>query len=169
MINSENYKSFLPIELYKQIEEVCDNLKQVHSEAHNVLDKTKVPDATAQLDDVLEHTEKATNIILDSATAIQSIVDEKGMAELSAKINEHVTKIYEACSFQDITGQRIQKVLQGLYKLELGLTKLIEAAKAYSDPVNEVQNKAEELVNGPQLSSDAPSQTDIDKLFSSIK
>ena len=73
--------------------------------------------ATEELDNVVEATEQATSEILQAAEEIQEVawtLREKGAeAELCDTLDQRATDIYTACSFQDITGQRTAKVVQG--------------------------------------------------------
>jgi chemotaxis protein CheZ len=122
-------------------------------------------ESSVQLQDVLKSTEDATLTIIDSATAIQGIIAANPIAEKDKKAVEAlITKIYEACNFQDITGQRIKKVLKNFEDLEARVVNLADATKAGVYPVKKIDS---ELVSGPQLSTEAPSQDDVDKLFKS--
>jgi chemotaxis protein CheZ len=83
--------------------------------------------------------------------------------------------ILEACSFQDITGQRIKKVLNTLEQIEFRISRLVKLFGGtlpenmmVEDIDNGHRRADEDLLNGPQLSKDKPSQDDIDKLFSSL-
>jgi len=86
--------------------------------------------AMEELDAIVRATEYATNDILRAAENIQEMawtlresgVDNETCDELDAR----ATDIYTACSFQDITGQRIQKVVHVLRYLEASLESLIE-------------------------------------------
>ncbi|MEE8607711.1 MAG: protein phosphatase CheZ [Nitrospiraceae bacterium] len=135
--------------------------------------------ANNELDAIIVHTEEATGAILDACECLENMAGE--LDEKPAKVlNEAVTKIYEACSFQDITGQRITRVIQALTFIEEKVGALIEAfgdagdalvsAKA-DEKVNGESDKKEDkiLLNGPQLPEDAQSQEDIDKLLASFE
>ena len=61
-----------------------------------------IPSATDELDAIVEHTAVATNAILESCELLESLgADVTG--ESAGRLQDAVTKIYEACSFQDIT------------------------------------------------------------------
>ncbi len=92
-------------------------------------------------------------------------------AEQGQKLSEQTTQIYEACNFQDITGQRITKVVRALKHIEERIDALVEAfgpeikgtasvASAGGQPLTE-----EDLLNGPQLPDKAHDQAAIDALF----
>jgi chemotaxis protein CheZ len=130
-----------------------------------------IPFATDELDAIVEHTAVATNAILESC----EMLDEIGASvsgDAAAKLQEAVTKIYEACSFQDITGQRITKVVTTLKTIEDKVAQII-AAFGVELGSNEPREPAAiasgaELLNGPQLPSNAMDQSDIDKLLASF-
>lgn len=164
MIDKAPYKLHLPEELYRQVEEILDNIKAIREEASGVLSQSRVPDAAAQLQDVLQSTEDATTAIIDAATAIQELSTQRS-DEAEQEIAGHVTRIYEACNFQDLTGQRIKKVLANLDTLEQRLTRLACAVKPDAVPAAPA---AGTLANGPQLQKDAPTQEEIDALFKSL-
>lgn len=130
--------------------------------------------AAMELTEVVRHTEEATNSIMDRADAI--IVIAGGMADtaIGAKLSDEAVGILEACSFQDITGQRIKKVMSTLEQIELRVGRLVKLLGgdipdsikvAAIDTGN--RRADEDLCNGPQLGKNKPSQDDVDKLFSS--
>jgi chemotaxis protein CheZ len=136
-----------------------------------------LPSATDELDAIVGSTEKATHIILDS---VEKIEHACGTLTGAAKddIANAVTNIYEACNFQDITGQRIGKVVRTLKQIEdkvAGLVKAFgdeidRAAKAVPELVQGPQTEAvadRALLNGPQLPGTGNTQADIDALFGS--
>ena len=66
-----------------------------------------LPDASVELNAVVDATEQATNQIMESSEALTALPFAD--AQTTMQVNAHVTRIFEACSFQDITGQRIAK------------------------------------------------------------
>lgn len=131
--------------------------------------------AGMELGEVVKATEEATNTIMDAADAIMDAAGNVTDADASAKIMDETTKLYDACSFQDITGQRINKVLTTLEYVESRVGKLVKLfggalPEGYEikDTPNKEDRPDEALMGGPQLSGDAPSQDDIDALFNSI-
>jgi chemotaxis protein CheZ len=140
----------------------------------NTLSKRDIPTATDELDAIVAHTEAAAGTIMDCAeevSAIAAIVEGEAQQRLEAV----VTAIFEASSFQDITGQRVTKVVRVLKTIEEKLAKL---ALAIGD--EEVEEKVVErtddgvpvdhknLLNGPGLPTAANGQDDIDALLASF-
>jgi chemotaxis protein CheZ len=131
----------------------------------------EVPSAADQLEAVVHATEAATNTILAAAEKIEKVQTEVGAPQAS-KLGEIVGEIYEACSFQDITGQRIAKVLRALRTIEERLAKMAatleRAGTAPVEPTGDTRVGDEKLLNGPQLAGQAMSQADIDALLADL-
>jgi chemotaxis protein CheZ len=117
-----------------------------------------------ELEEIVTETARAANRIMDAAEAIEGVASKVDPASATA-LTDAVTKIYEASSFQDITGQRITKVVRALQSMESKLQSLAGAfGRADFMPAAPVEGDAA-LLNGPQLSQSASSQDDIDALF----
>jgi chemotaxis protein CheZ len=86
--------------------------------------------ASEELDDIVEATETATSEILQAAEEIQEvgwILREKAAEPgLCDTLDQRATDIYTACSFQDITGQRTEKVVRVLRFIEQRINAMIE-------------------------------------------
>jgi len=132
-----------------------------------------IPFATDELDAIVEHTAVATNAILESCEMLDEVAAAVS-GDAAARLQDAVTKIYEACSFQDITGQRITKVVTTLKAIEAKVAQIIAKFGMKSEATGlpmpaAVAVVAEvELLNGPQLPSNAMDQSDIDKLLASF-
>lgn len=126
--------------------------------------------ATHQLDAVVKATEEATNQIMDSADRIQQAV-EGNAPDMRQTVDNEVAQIFLACNFQDITGQRITKVLTTLEYIDrkvrniMGLFGEVDPSQICRIPV--ATRADADLLAGPQL--EAPNQDDIDALFASIR
>jgi len=114
--------------------------------------RNEIEDAILHLDEVVRHTDEAVLAILHATGKISEIAGN------NPDISKLVTDIYEHCNFQDITRQRLIKIAKTLTSLESGTS--IKKTK---------RSKAEELMSGPQLPKDTPSQEAIDNLFSTLK
>ncbi len=90
--------------------------------------------------------------------------------ETADKLTEIATRIYEASSFQDITGQRITKVLKVLGTIEGKVGQMAVAIGYEADPnappsPEESPDSEDSLLNGPSMPEVANTQADIDALF----
>ncbi len=171
------------LKIYQEIESLVSFIRDAKDEIAALcpeeISDEHIPTATDELDAIVKATEEATGTILDAVGGIEVIAGELGNAE-GEKITEGVTSIYEACNFQDITGQRISKVVNALRHIEEKVEALAGAfgddVKAASDSNRRDKEKRksaeeitdEDLLNGPQLSDDAASQDDIDALMGSF-
>lgn len=132
--------------------------------------------ASCELDAVVHSTERATLQILDAAEAVDEAANtlsatlrQEQERALASDIREHVVRIFEACNFQDLNGQRIAKVLATLRFVEDRVTRMMEiwgGSAVLKDHVTE-QSRDRGLVNGPRLdgASGHASQQEIDALF----
>jgi chemotaxis protein CheZ len=123
---------------------------------------------TDELEEIVTETAKATNRIMDAAESVEKVAATLEPVP-AGTLMDAVTSIYEASAFQDITGQRITKIVRALQSLEEKLASLTSAF----GPMEESQAPAKPegdaaLLNGPQLEKSAASQTDIDALFASL-
>jgi len=136
-----------------------------------------IPSATDELDAIVAHTAAATNSILEVCETLDGVagkLDEAG----SAVLQDATTRIYEACSFQDITGQRITKVVATLKAIDHKVAQILTTfSETYREgplsapghvAVGPVPSNGDPPPLGPQLPGNAMDQTDIDKLLASF-
>ena len=129
-----------------------------------------IPVATDELDAVLGHTAEATNEILDCCEGLETLAASLE-PDSAAAVGAAVTRIYQACSFQDITGQRIGKVVSALKGIEARLARIGDKFGTAPPPEPEPGAPVAEgraLANGPQLPGGGTSQADIDSLLASF-
>lgn len=133
-----------------------------------------LPKATDELDAIVGSTEEATNGILQAMELLESLTAQMP-AEVAGQVTNAVTQVYESCNFQDITGQRITKVVKTLKHIEDRVEALVAAfgdeIQKYRDtrPAEEPQKTGDEtLLNGPQLPDEAGKQAEIDALLASF-
>lgn len=162
------------LKLYHEIEGLAQYIHQAKSEIaalrpHDIQDRF-IASATDELDAIVEATETATNGILDAAEKIEAISGDVS-PEVSERLTEITTQIYEACNFQDITGQRITKVVRALKDIEERVGALVIAFGAQPTPAAAADHAEPkpltdaDLLNGPQLPNKASRQDEIDALL----
>ena len=126
--------------------------------------------ASEELDAVVAHTADATNAILEACELLDATSARPGGPD-AAIVQDATMRIYEACSFQDITGQRITKVVNTLKVVEAKVAKIVDTFGLHrweeALPVAESgPHRADaHLLNGPQLPASAMGQADIDALL----
>lgn len=174
------------MQLYGELEDLARFIRDARKDLAEIRPEDirdhHIPSATDELDAVIGATEEATGRILD-ACEVFSEVSGKLPAEDAERTMTAVTEIYEACNFQDITGQRITKVVGTLKHIEDKIEQLLEAfgagvstakTAAAKQPPAEIKPKAAgdkpdaDLLNGPQLPGNANSQEDIDAILASF-
>ncbi|MDW3205377.1 MAG: protein phosphatase CheZ [Alphaproteobacteria bacterium] len=138
----------------------------------------KIATASEALRAVVGDTEYATNGIINAAEAIEDVAGRL-RAELSAdsqtqvdELFEHATAIFEACNFQDITGQRITKVVNTMEFIDERVRKMMDiwgGDSAFASVMRGEEKappKAGEELHGPAMEGDGSiSQDEIDALF----
>lgn len=129
-------------------------------------------DAAQHLDAVIKGTEEASHAIMDAVDVVQNTANGLSGAPQEA-IMGAVTKIYEACTFQDLTGQRVNKVIKILKEVDARIGRMLQLfggdAAVTAIPRRDERAGDERLLNGPQLPDQAPSQDDVDALFANSK
>ncbi|MBL6954627.1 MAG: protein phosphatase CheZ [Alphaproteobacteria bacterium] len=134
--------------------------------------------ATEDLDAIVTSTERATNDILAAAERIQdscmALREKDADSELCDAMEEDITNIFLACSFQDLTGQRTTKVVNALHYLEQRVGAMIQiwgseslrnAAVDEFSPDLEDDHAEAGLLNGPQNEGHGVAQHDIDHML----
>jgi chemotaxis protein CheZ len=163
--------------IYDAINRTKREIAVLHGKSFNGEEMAKV---NGELGAVVGGTEEATQQILEAAesidqaaTALSKVTSPDQQKLLSEEIQERVVSIFEACNFQDLTGQRISKVMTTMKFIENHITVMmdiwggVDAIKAHAPPVVDTREGDARLLNGPKLENDAghASQDDIDALF----
>jgi chemotaxis protein CheZ len=183
------------LETYRAQIEQCEKLKVELDLIHDAISRTKreiavlhgksfngeeMAKVNGELGAVVGGTEQATQQILEAAESIDqaasalakvdSVDQQKRLAD---DIQERVVSIFEACNFQDLTGQRISKVMTTMKFIEQHINAMmdiwggVDAIKAHAPPIIDMREGDAKLLNGPKLDGDPghASQDDIDALF----
>jgi chemotaxis protein CheZ len=146
---------------------------------HPLAKDDKLHSASMELSAVVKATEEATTAIMQVAERLDEttrevtslVTDSYAISRLN-EMSEQITKLYEACSFQDLTGQRITKVVKTIDYIEerIETMQVIWGKKDIEKlPIPEddgiVKKDGDLELHGPQNAGQAISQDDIDKLF----
>ncbi|MEP2943895.1 MAG: protein phosphatase CheZ [Hyphomicrobiales bacterium] len=162
------------IQMRLNIVDMTQKIEQIKTEIANT-DKSSpnISDAQIALNVVLDETETATSTILSSAEQIQGLgweIRERGGSDAECdKIDEFATEIYMACSFQDLTGQRLRKVVSLIEVLETSLNSMVslwdegELENYRAEP--EIQDEVASLTNGPAMPGLEQGQDLIDSVM----
>ena len=169
--------SALDLKIYRELESLVQYIEAAKNEIASIrpqeLGADFIVSATDELDAVVGSTEEAAGRILDAAEAIQTVAEELEPA-VQEKIIDQVTEIFEASNFQDLTGQRITKVVKTLKHIESRIEALVgilgeevERVRHSVAPEAATDDEAA-LLNGPQLPGNANDQDEIDRLLASF-
>lgn len=161
----------LRAELQELSEKIQRTMREVATIRHPLMEDDRVQSAVDELGAIVTATEIATEQILTAAETIEAAFE--GAPESAGKeaAIEAVTGIYEACNFQDITGQRITRVMTLLRDVDDRLMAIIEHVGA-DRFMNEAPIPADprgktdaDLLNGPASGGAGLQQDSIDSLF----
>ena len=133
--------------------------------------------AASELDAIVVATEASTEDVLGASEQIEIHVrkitglhpDDEELGTLGEQIANEIIKIFEACNFQDITGQRTNKVIKTIRFIEEKILALINiwGVDAFLDlPVHNQSAEGDNaLLNGPQRENEGITQDEINALF----
>jgi chemotaxis protein CheZ len=163
--------------IYDAIARTKREIAAMHVGAGGGTDLSRV---THELGAVVGGTEVATQRILEAAEDIDQTANAllgslKGehAQGLTQDIQDRVIQIFEACNFQDLTGQRITKVMATLKFIEAHVVRMmdiwggVDAFKEFTPVAMAERPAAGKLTNGPRLDGDSGhvSQNEIDAIF----
>lgn len=204
LLNENVNKAVREGEFYRRLnEEMMNGIQNIFKEiktAKNVNEKNQAEtselfsEASRQLDEILTTTEQAaadimtiverhmdlqeeaTNLI---ETATKTVLDAKQAArllEINNALADDLPKILTSLSFQDLTGQRIKKVIDALGKIETTALELFVstglALKAHQqepgkdmDTIKKEAKQTASKLKGPTLDAN---QADVDDLLAQL-
>ncbi len=171
----------LQSEIYNLIHYIDRLRKEIAGIAQEKNSQTRFEGMADRLDAIIGSTGEATDTILSAMETIDENVgklrahpEPKEIDALCDRITEQTCAAMEACSFQDLTGQRVSKVIGSLRFVEDRINAMSELCGR-----EQIQSLGQEMdydgdvdleddgvaLEGPQRAGDAVSQADIDALF----
>jgi len=158
--------------VWGELVEMSEAIARMRREIAAIKPPSQIIAATVELEQVVSATEKATSEILQAAEEVQEVawtLREKGVeADACELLDQRATEIYTACSFQDITGQRMEKVVKVLHFIEQRLNAMIEVcgARGVTDEILASPEITDaELLNGPRPEGEGLKQGDVDRVL----
>lgn len=148
-------------------EKLTRELRRMHDTVANLVavPAQQTRNSGIELEAVVIETEAATNRILEAAEEIQAMIDFGSLdAETAAALGARVGRIFEACAFQDLTGQRIRRAIQHLEQVDDVLRQLVPEAEAEAPPRVAVSALISTLPEGAGCGGEL-GQGDIDALL----
>lgn len=161
--------------VYRELREIAGYIETMKQEigdlqAHEIKEN-RIPAAGQELGAIVKATESATHTIMECAEAVMAAsIDDP--AAYKALVDEEMVLVFEACSFQDITGQRIAKVIETLQHIEVRVSRfatVLSVQDNHSFATEEERARAERkrrlLLHGPSPEDQAINQSEVDALI----
>ena len=172
----QTFFATLDTTFYRELRDIAvyiDDMKaEIGALQANELKESRIPAAGQELGAIVKATEVATNTIMECAEAVMA-ADASNPGAYKALVDRQMLLVFEACSFQDITGQRIAKVVETLQHIEARVSRFAAAVHTHDveGALTERERERTErrrdlLLNGPQLDGEGIQQSEVDRLFS---
>ncbi|MBN2751684.1 MAG: chemotaxis protein CheZ, partial [Rhodospirillaceae bacterium] len=137
------------VRVYNELESLAEVIRKTKQEIADIRpDEIKddfLPTAADELDAIVQSTETAANTILDAVEMIEAVIPQVD-AKAGEALSNATMQIYEGCNFQDLTGQRISKVVNTLKQIEGRVNTLI---LAFGAEIEQVLKKERDVAGVP--------------------
>lgn len=148
-------------------------LARIHEQISGVLaaPSQAARNSGVELEAVVQATEEAANRIMEAAEAIDQLIQEaKGLEGAGstvslASVSEKIAAIFEACSFQDLTSQRIRRAIEHLQNVEVMLDQMIPNGTVAAPALPVAVKPGMCAVNPDPLANPDMGQDAIDRLM----
>ena len=151
-------------EVFRELNAIAEHIETLRREIAKLqptkMHRESIPAAGQELDAIVTATESASNRILECAEQVME-ADASNAARYKAFVDARMLSVFEACEFQDITGQRIAKVIDTLQQIEARVARFASAARA--------EEKAGSRRRTPSTRMKSNSQEAVDKILSKRK
>jgi chemotaxis protein CheZ len=159
----------------QELKDIADYIGSLHREIGtlqaNDLRHKRIPAAGHELAAIVKTTEDASNTIMACAEAAMAAgADSSDLVAYKAFVADRMTAVFEACAFQDLTGQRLARVADTLKHIEARISRFAEATGAtdMNGPATdkeaaEAERKLRLLIHGPELADGSTGQDGTDK------
>jgi chemotaxis protein CheZ len=151
---------FLDTELEAELRRIADYIQTLKREIAalqaNEMHLERIPAAGKELASVVNATEGATNEIMAIAESVLS-ADAADLESYRAMVRREMTALFEACAFQDLTGQRISRVVKTLQHIEARVSRFAGYARVEDAPGYATESEAKDaervakfMLSGPR-------------------
>lgn len=164
------------IGLFEHIQRIRKEIAAIRRPGANE-DEDHFSQMSDELDAIVAATEAATDTIMENVEQMDDIItavrphvtDPEALRQL-ATFPDKTGAVFEACAFQDITGQRITKVVKSLQFIEQRVNALIdiwgpETLAGVEVEDNTPRDEYGKYLHGPQLAGKGISQADVDAML----
>jgi len=161
----------------QELTDIADYIRALRREIGalqaNDLRHKRIPAAGQELAAIVKATEEASNTIMECAeAAMAAAANASDLAAYKAFVAERMTAVFEACAFQDLTGQRLARVVDTLKHIEARISRFAEATNAKDahghasdEEAAEAERKLRLLIHGPQHADAAAEQHQVDAII----
>ncbi len=167
------------IDLESELRKIADYITTLRREIAvlqaNEMHMQKIPAAGQELAAVVSSTEGATNEIMAIAENVLS-ADASDPDAYKAFVDKEMMALFETCAFQDLTGQRISRVVKTLEHIEARVARFANYTGVEDLPGHATEQEAEAasrreklLLHGPSIADDGNTQPMIDRLLATIR
>jgi chemotaxis protein CheZ len=171
----QTFFSSLDTTIYRELRAIAIYINDMKAEIGalqaNELKESRIPAAGQELGAIVKATEEATHSIMECAETVMA-ADARDPNAYRALVEEQMLRVFEACSFQDITGQRIAKVVETLQQIEQRVSRFVDAIQAKDltgfideHERNRTERKNRFMLNGPARDGEGIAQAQVDRLF----
>jgi len=136
----------------------------------NDIKEQRIPVAGVELEAVVSDTEKATESIMSEAESLMA-AEPTDLDSYKAQVDEAMCRIIENCSFQDLAGQRVSKVVTSLKHIETRVSRFAATmgvldAEMSEEERAEAERRQKLHLNGPAQGGPETQQSEVDDLMS---
>ena len=165
--------------LQRHLVSISDAIVRTRQEIAELRQEQEAGRACDELLAVVQGTEQATDTILTASETVDSLArgiarraQDDAVKEDATAIQAQMQTIFEACNFQDLTGQRISKVVRTIGFVEERVAEMLRlwagsgAPTTPAKPARDRRSEEDSLLNGPALpGAAAVSQDAVDAMF----
>ena len=161
-----SYFNTLDTSIYRELHQLSGHISEAKTEIARLRPneiKAQLPAAGDQLEAIVKGTEQATHSIMEATEQILAA----SAGESKGNIEDACMRIFEACSFQDITGQRVTKVVKTLNYIEQRISVLLEVLGAEIEEIALEDEPTHDAIleHGPALEGEGIDQNEVDALL----
>ena len=168
--------SALDTSIFREFGSIAGSITRARDEIgrlqpHDITEE-HIPGAGKELQAIVTATEDATHTIMEASEAMLEM-EATDLETYKTEVEAQVMRIFEACSFQDITGQRVSKIVETLEDIDERVGRIASAFGATPGTGEKTDRelkrdarKEDQILHGPALDGEGVNQDDIDQMLS---
>jgi chemotaxis protein CheZ len=120
--------------------------------------------AQCDVEHLVQETAQAVSAIIG---AVETILADENFLQVDSDgaLSDRLIGILQACSFQDLTGQRLVRVVEALQDSHARFSEGSVSARLSKAQKLRAKRRSDRLAHGPQLDDSGVDQSSIDSLF----